>query len=62
MKKAYISGAITGLPKHEVLRKFDIACSYVASLGYEPINPLHGHGIFDLESWDKHKPLIGWLG
>lgn len=61
MKKAYISGAITGHKREDVLKKFSSACEIVKAFGYEPLNPLHVHGIYSIDDWDKHIPLESHL-
>lgn len=44
MRKVYISGKITGLPKEEYMRKFNAAEKYLKSKGYEVINPAKTNG------------------
>lgn len=39
-KKMYISGKITGTPRHEAMVKFEKAEKIAAEMGYTPVNPL----------------------
>jgi hypothetical protein len=40
MKKAYLSGKISGLPMLEVIEKFEIAELQLKAAGFEVINPV----------------------
>ena len=39
MKKVYISGRISGLPREQYMRLFFIAASMLKKKGYKPVNP-----------------------
>ena len=39
MKKVYISGRISGLPREQYMRLFFIAASMLKTRGYKPVNP-----------------------
>lgn len=39
MKKVYISGRISGLPREQYMRLFFIAASMLNKKGYKPVNP-----------------------
>lgn len=40
MKKIYIAGKVTGLPKEEVVEKFAAMQKKIESLGFEAVNPI----------------------
>ena len=40
MKKAYIIGKVTGLPRNEVITKFTKAAEWLKSMGYMAVNPV----------------------
>jgi hypothetical protein len=43
--KAYIAGKISGLDYNDAFRKFEKAETLVASLGFEPVNPMKKNGL-----------------
>jgi hypothetical protein len=51
--KIYISGKITGLPKDEVLAKFEDAEILLDTLGLKPVNPMKNGLSYD-DCWEKH--------
>lgn len=53
MKKAYISGAISGIPFDEVIAKFREAEEHLTNEGWQPVNPLH-NGLPVESSWKQH--------
>lgn len=53
MKKAYISGQISGLPYDEVVAKFATAEAKLQAQGYETVNPLN-NGIPINAPWEIH--------
>lgn len=53
MKKAYISGQISGLPYDEVVAKFANAEAKLQAQGYETVNPLN-NGIPINAPWEIH--------
>lgn len=53
MKKAYISGQISGLPYDEVAAKFATAEAKLQAQGYETVNPLN-NGIPINAPWEIH--------
>lgn len=56
MKKVYISGRISGLPRDQYMRLFFISASMLKKKGYEPVNPTR----FWLSKW--YKQLTKVLG
>lgn len=40
MKKIYIAGKVTGLPKEEVIEKFAAMQKKIENLGFEAVNPI----------------------
>jgi len=53
----YVAGKVTGLPYNQVVEKFKHACSFIKSMGYEPINPLDF--VPNKEAtWDEAKPYL----
>ena len=41
MKKVYISGRISSLPKDQYMKMFNIAASMLRKAGFIPVNPTH---------------------
>lgn len=50
-KKIYIAGKVTGLPKKEVIEKFQNAQKQVEALGYIAVNPIEVVGDFSA-TWE----------
>lgn len=53
MKRAYISGKISGLPIEEVRAKFQAAEDQLTKAGFEPVNPTK-NGLPVESSWEEH--------
>lgn len=52
MKKIYIAGQVTGLPKDEVVEKFAAMQKQVEALGFIAVNPLTVVGTWEI-TWEE---------